>query len=82
MTDTNTAQRRQRSKRGRLLRAGCWTLAAVLLLAGIAFVIVTRSWFIIWVLRPQLEAKLGGDVAIGSAAYERGGNLVVRDFSL
>ncbi len=66
----------------RLMRIGLWSIGAICLLVGLSLWLVTRSWFMIWQLGPQLERRLGGDVEIGSAVYERGGTLVFRDVTL
>jgi hypothetical protein len=52
------------------------------ILAGLGLHLVTRSWFIVGRLRPQLEARLGAAIAIGSASYEGGGRFMVRDLSV
>ena len=64
------------------MRIGLWSIGAICLLVGLSLWLVTRSWFMIWQLGPQLERRLGGDVEIGSAVYERGGTLVFRDVTL
>lgn len=64
------------------MRIGLWSIGALCLLVGLSLWLVTRSWFMIWQLGPQLERRLGGDVEIGSAVYERGGTLVFRDVTL
>ncbi len=64
------------------MRIGLWSICALSLLEGLSLWLVTRSWFMIWQLSPQLESRLGGDVEIGSAVYERGGTLVFGDVTL
>ena len=51
-----------------LIAAGLWT--------------VTRSWFIIGQLTPELERKLGGKVTIGQAAYQGDGRIIFTDVTL
>ncbi|MHC4108513.1 MAG: AsmA family protein, partial [Planctomycetota bacterium] len=76
-------QRKRGPGRGRrLLRIGLWSIGALCLVIGLSLWLVTRSWFMVWQLGPQLERRLGGDVQVGSAVYERGGTLVFRDVIL
>ena len=64
------------------MRIGLWSIGALCLLVGLSLWLITRSWFMIWQVGPQLERRLGGDVEIGSAVYKRGGTLVFRDVTL
>ena len=52
------------------------------LVTAMAFFLVTRSWFIIRLVKPQLERRFGGEVAIGSASYKGSGRFIFDDMEL
>lgn len=74
------------SKTRRRLRAWLHGLLVVLatlcLAAGFSLWVLTRSWFIIGRITPELERRLGGEIAIGHAAYQGNGRFLFRDVSL
>jgi len=73
-------------RRSRVRRRIVWTilLASGLLVIGIAIAlwIITRSWFIIAQVQPELERKLGGMVTLGEAHYDGNGRFVFHDLEL
>ncbi|MHC4414470.1 MAG: hypothetical protein ACYS0G_04220 [Planctomycetota bacterium] len=66
----------------RLLRAVLLAAALTPVLVAVALWIVTRSWFIVLLITPVVERKLGGDVDIGTAEYLGQGTLVLNDLTL
>ncbi|MCH7545187.1 MAG: hypothetical protein IID30_02135 [Planctomycetes bacterium] len=52
------------------------------LVTAIAFFLVTRSWFIIRLVKPHLERRFGGEVAIGNASYKGHGQFIFDDLEL
>jgi hypothetical protein len=69
------------------VKRGVAALVMVLLLVGLTLWVITRGWFIISRVSPELASKLGGDVTIGSAAYKGGSrfdfeNVVLRSKSI
>jgi hypothetical protein len=64
------------------LRVVLYVIALLPVLAGVCLWVVTRSWFIILLVAPELEQKLGGQVGIGDAAYNGDGVLVFEDVTL
>ena len=62
-----------------------WAAALVALLAvtiGGGLFVVTRSWFIVRLVQPQLEERLGGPVRIGRATYRGEGGFVFEGIEL
>ncbi len=65
-----------------------WTrraLIVLLVLASLpmlAYVVATRSWFIVGRVEPVLEGLLGGDIEIGGARYRGDGVFVFSDVTL
>ena len=80
--DTRSSSPTPRRWRRLLLRVAAAAVALGLALAGGSWWYVTRSWFIIKQVTPQLEAKLGGDVQIGHARYLGDGVLLFEDMTL
>jgi hypothetical protein len=81
--DAPTPEKRSRHSPRRIaLRATVYVMALLPVLAGIALWVVTRSWFIILLVAPELEQKLGGQVGIGNAAYRGDGVLVFENVTL
>ncbi len=76
------ALHRPRSRLGKLLRVLLAIGLVLCLVATATLWTVTRSWFIISRLEPELERKLGGEVTIGRAEYQGGGRIVFADMSL
>jgi len=72
----------RRSWRRRWARKLGISIAAICLLIALGLWMVTRSWFIIWQLKPVLERKLGGEVTIANAAYEGGGRVTFQGIAL
>src|SRR5262245_3576139 len=58
-------QIKPRRRRRRLWRIALGTMVTLALLVVLALWTVTRSWFIIGQLTPEMERKLGGKVTIG-----------------
>lgn len=58
----------------------CVVLVAVLVL--VALWTMSRSWFIIAQVKPELERRLGGEVTIGHARYDWKGGFIIRDTTL
>ncbi len=56
-------------------------IVIVVLLIVVAWVL-TRSWFLIGRITPELERRLGGQVSIASATLQWNGQVVLRDFQL
>ncbi len=80
--NTRTSSPTPRRRRRLVLRVAAAAVALGLGLAGGSWWYVTRSWFIIKQVTPQLEAKLGGDVQIGHARYLGDGILLFEDMTL
>ena len=57
-------------------------IATVCLLGGFSLWILTRSWFIIGRVTPELERRLGGEVTIDQATYEGHGRFLFRGVTL
>ncbi len=57
-------------------------LTVLCILAAVGFWVATRSWFIIWVAKPELEKRLGGEVLIAEATYQGDGLITIKDFKL
>lgn len=75
----------QRPRRSRIARVGRWlflALALACLSAGLTFWLVTRSWFLVRQVTPELERRLGGQVTIAHASYQGGGRIEVDDIRL
>ncbi|MCZ6837389.1 MAG: hypothetical protein O7G85_16560, partial [Planctomycetota bacterium] len=53
-----------------------------ILLCSASLLIVTRSWFIVWLVRPELEKRLGGPVLIEKASYQGDGGFVFQNIAL
>ncbi|MHC4303666.1 MAG: hypothetical protein ACYSW2_04160 [Planctomycetota bacterium] len=82
-SDTPTPKPTSTPSRRRIgLRAALWVLALLPVLAGVSLWLVTRSWFIILMVAPELEQKLGGQVGIANAAYRGDGVLVFENLTL
>ncbi|MHC4217902.1 MAG: AsmA family protein, partial [Planctomycetota bacterium] len=64
------------------LRVALYVAALVPVLAGVSLWVVTRSWFIILMVAPELEQKLGGEVGIANASYRGDGVLVFENVTL
>ncbi|TVQ54181.1 MAG: hypothetical protein EA377_06245 [Phycisphaerales bacterium] len=80
-TDKTTALRTPSSARS-WRRVG---LTLGLIIGGLilaAWWTVTRSWFLVMILTPQLENRLGGEVIIGSAAWSGFDRIELRDVRL
>ncbi len=80
--DTRSSSPTPRRRRRLALRVAAAVAALGLALAGGSWWYVTRSWFIIKQVTPELEAKLGGDVQIGHARYLGNGILLFEDMTL
>jgi hypothetical protein len=76
------ALRPARSRLARWLRRGVIALGSLCVLGLLGLWLATRSWFIIWQVRPVLERKLGGEVTIARADYDGGGRVTFRDIRL
>ena len=55
---------------------------AVPILAIVSVWLATRSWFIVLMIAPELEKRLGGEVRLADAAYRGDGILVLEDLTL
>src|SRR5262245_60030838 len=73
--------RRPRRRRA-IVRFTVWGAVLLPVLALVAMWVATRSWFLILVAAPQLEKRLGGEVRIGNAHWNGGGQLVFEDLIL
>src|SRR5262249_34490492 len=74
MAAQSPAKPRRRKRRFWRLALGAMLILILLIAAGLWT--VTRSWFIIGQLTPELERKLGGKVTIGNAVYQGDGRIV------
>jgi hypothetical protein len=72
----------RRSRWRRLLRLLVGTALVLCLLSATALLLVTRSWFIVSQLKPELERRLGGEVTIGRAEYQGDGRVVFTNLKL
>ncbi|MHC4789669.1 MAG: hypothetical protein ACYS8K_10780, partial [Planctomycetota bacterium] len=70
------------SRRRAGLRAAVFAAALVPVVAGVFVWVVTRSWFLILMVAPELEQRLGGQVGIANAAYRGDGVLVFENLTL
>jgi len=75
----STRRTRRPPRRRHVLRSAIVVLAMVPVLAISLYWIATRSWFIIAVVTPALEARIGGEVGIASARYDGDGTFVFDD---
>lgn len=66
----------------RWMRLGTWAAVVLLVLLLAAWWTVTRSWFLVSVLTPQLEERFGGEVTVGSASWEGLNRVELRDVRL
>jgi hypothetical protein len=81
--DNARASRPRRPRRlGRWLRALLFVAGTLCLIIGFSLWLVTRSWFIIARVTPEIERRLGADVVIQHAVYEGNGRLLFRNVSL
>jgi len=82
-SDTPTPKPSPRLDRRRVaLRVALYAVALLPVLAGVSLWVVTRSWFIILIVAPELEQKLGGQVGIANATYRGDGVLVFENLTL
>ena len=72
----------KQSRRRAGLRAAVFAAALVTVVAGVFLWVVTRSWFIILLVAPELEQRLGGQVGIANAAYRSDGVLGFENLTL
>src|SRR5262245_65832986 len=80
--DIPNGSKRRRSLPGKALRWIFGLFVVLCLALAVTLWIVTRSWFIIGRLTPEMQRKLGGDVYIGSAKYQGDGQVVFSDLRL
>lgn len=76
-----TSPAERRAKRVWPRRLLLTSLLLILLVVGVMFT-VTRSWFIVAVLRSELERSLGGQLLIDHASYVGDGRFVFENFRL
>lgn len=80
-TDTAAAsgsERPRRPLRRRILLTLFWMAAILLIVSGVTLWVITRSWFIIAQVQPELERRVGGPVHIAEATYKGNGRFVFR----
>jgi hypothetical protein len=79
--DAELSPRRRRRWR-MYFRIGVIAMLLLALLVATGGWLVTRSWFIISQLTPEMERKLGGKVTIGRAAYQGDGRVIFTNLQL
>jgi hypothetical protein len=72
-------RRGRRRRVRRVVRVSVVCLGGIGLLVAVGLWLVTRSWFIIARVTPELEQMLGGQIVIADASYEGGGRFVFHD---